>query len=98
MPFTEDLTVFLDEDVFASEMTWDGGNSASVIFDAEHILVNEGAEADTSTVAPTALAREADLSGLAQGDTVTIGGLNYKIVGIQPDGTGMTLLILHRTT
>lgn len=39
--------------------------------------------------------RTADVSTLAHGDSGTVVGVAYSIVGIQPDGTGMTVLLLE---
>ena len=43
---------------------------------------------------PTFLCAAADVSGIAHNDTITINAINYTIVGHQPDGTGLVLLIL----
>ena len=35
------------------------------------------------------------VSGVAQGDAVAIGGINYTVIRIEPDGIGMTRLVLQ---
>lgn len=46
---------------------------------------------------PTALARASDVAaaGVAFGGGITIDGVAYTVRGIEPDGTGMTQLILE---
>jgi hypothetical protein len=41
--------------------------------------------------------RSTDVPGAAQGDAVTVGATAYAVRGVQPDGTGMTLLLLERS-
>ena len=61
------------------------------IYDDRSVIV-----LDVEGIAPTLLCRTADLpGGLAQGATVTVGSASYKLCDIQPDGTGLTLLILE---
>ena len=35
------------------------------------------------------------VSGVAQGDAVAIGGINYTVIRIEPDGIGMMRLVLQ---
>jgi len=49
---------------------------------------------EVESTEPTLLARTADVSSLAHGDTLTISAVNYTVRGIQPDGTGMTQIML----
>ena len=44
---------------------------------------------------PHVLVSAAEVATAALGDPVTIGAANYAIVGIEPDGTGMTRLKLE---
>lgn len=50
------------------------------------------------TYAPTFLCRTADLTDVAHDAQLRIESVDYKVKGNQPDGTGMTLLILERQT
>lgn len=44
--------------------------------------------------APTLAVLDAAASGVVHGSTVVVRGKTLYVVGIQPDGTGMTVLIL----
>jgi hypothetical protein len=77
-----------------------GGSAALTgIFDAPYrsVGVNDVESADAR---PTFLCRSSDLPAGAEGgdvgDTLTIGAVTYRVIAHEPDGTGMTLLILGR--
>lgn len=87
--FAEDLSVFMDTDDFAVTATVDGSS-------VEGILGNEFVLVDfIESKKPTFDCATADVVGVAHGGTVTVGSDTYKVRGIQPDGTGMTKLILE---
>jgi hypothetical protein len=46
---------------------------------------------------PQAIVRTADVPNIAPGQTVVMQGTQYSVAEIQPDGTGMTTLILQKT-
>lgn len=97
MPFEEDLSLFLDVDEFASTAVATNINDDEVqfqvIFDNGTANQLDGYAAATS---PTALARTADVVNLRQGSPVVIGADTWAITDLQPDGTGLTLLILRK--
>ena len=87
-------TVFMNTDEFADTATFThGGAPSSVkgIFDNEFITA-QGVE----TLTPVFRCATTDVSTAVHGDTLVISGTTYYIIGIQPDGTGITLLILSR--
>lgn len=45
---------------------------------------------------PSALARSADVADLVQGSVVDIGAETWAVADMQPDGTGMTTLLLRK--
>lgn len=96
MPFAEDLAVFFDVDEFAWAATWSGAPAAPVagIFDAEYQLVALGTPG-IEGAAPVFLCAAAAVPGATHGQTLTIDGTVYTIRGVQPDGTGLVLLILQ---
>jgi hypothetical protein len=47
-------------------------------------------------VRPVFVCNEADVSSIAHGDALTIKTVSYKVAGVQPDGTGLTSLILEK--
>jgi len=91
MAFTEDHTAFLSENDFAVSATV-GGSSVSVIFD--HSYVNEHG---VSGEQPRVLCDDGDVSSVSVGDALTVNSTAYAVRAIEPDGTGMTILILEET-
>jgi hypothetical protein len=69
------------------------GTEITVIFDAAYQTASPmGVDIESSK--PMAMAKSTDVENEVHGNTITIRGTIYMIVGIQPDGTGMTNLIL----
>jgi len=68
-----------------------GGVNARAIFD------NAAADALglVAGTKPVLLLATASVASAVSGDAVTAGGASYTIAEIQPDGTGMTRLILE---
>ena len=65
----------------------------TAIFDNDFLAVDLD-ESEVESTEPTLLARTSDVSGLAHGDSLTISSTSYTVRGIQPDGTGMTQIML----
>jgi hypothetical protein len=97
-------SAFLNTDEFADEAIWIKVTSEgppvvcelktiSGIFDEAFNAVDINGQAIEGSV-PTFLASSAAVDGIADGDTITIDGQVWNVIGRQPDGTGMTLLIL----
>ena len=63
-----------------------------VIFDNGYNAVLTG-RADATQ--PTAMVRSSDVVDLVQGCEIIIGGSTWSVADAQPDGTGMTLLVLR---
>ena len=90
MSFVEDFTVFFAD--FGVQATHTGG-AVTVIFDRAHIEAMGG---EVSGTGPIALAVTADVASFTPNATsITIGGIAYTVRDIQPDGTGMSLLVLE---
>ena len=89
--FTEDLTDFLDPDDFAVQAVYLGQN-VNGILDREFVMV-----LDMEAEHPTFTCRAADVSNAAHGDAITVNSTAYTVVGLQPDGTGITKLILQES-
>jgi hypothetical protein len=64
-----------------------------VIFDNGYAAALGGLADGTQ---PTALCRSADVADLVQGCAFTVGGADWLVTDLQPDGTGMTLLSLRK--
>lgn len=102
MAFTEDLDLFLETDDFASVLTLFPGEAGEVaingIFDREYFAAEVGSEVDVVSAQPMIRCRDVDVSAVVQGSGVKVGSVDYHVVDIQPDGTGITDLILHEGT
>ena len=74
-----------------------GGPSVdiTVLFDHEYLNVDATGGVVVESVHPTVLARTSDVPNAAHGESLVIGPEVYYIVGVQPDGQGMTQLILE---
>lgn len=67
------------------------GRSVAVIFDEQYIDAG-GVESSE----PAATCQSADLEGVEQDDDMQVNGRTFRIIGVQPDGTGVTVLRLAR--
>ena len=87
---TDDLAVFFAD--FAVDAVYKGVG-IKVIFDNPYFerTVFGGAVESSQ---PKAWVKDSDITGAAHGDTITINSAAYTIIEIQPDGTGITTLIL----
>lgn len=92
--FAEDLSPFLNVAEFSVPATLPGGQVVPVIFENPH---GDGLAGFMESSQPTALGASAQLASLDHGSVVSIGGASWAVVGVQPDGTGMTRLVLERT-
>lgn len=96
MPFTENLDEFLDTtDGFADACTVGGSTLWGVFTQANSDALG------VDGTRPTLLVKDASVSALsiAYGTSITITRLSQAFVvrSLQPDGTGMTLLILEES-
>lgn len=89
MAFTEDLDAFLSTDDFAVTATL-GASTFSVIFDRAHLE-----SLGISTTQPVLVAKTSDVSSATRGTSITVNGTAYTVMDNQPDGTGMSTLILE---
>lgn len=95
MPFTEDLDVFFAD--FGVTATPTVGAAITVIFDRAY-LASLGVE----STGPVCVAQTADCTALEHGSVLAVTGTpggtgdgNYTITGIEPDGTGISVLQLR---
>jgi hypothetical protein len=66
------------------------GLAVSGIFDRQYVEYT-----DIAGNHPTFLCPSEQVSNIELGDEITINQKSYTIAAIQPDGTGLTLLVLH---
>jgi hypothetical protein len=97
-----DRLAFLNSDEFGVDASYTplaGGGPTAIkaIFDAAAQALEIGLEVAIQSTAPQVWVRTSDLaSGGRQGDTFVIDGTTYKAVDVQPDGTGMTRVMLEK--
>jgi hypothetical protein len=88
----ENLDTFLDLDHFAVTATLNGV-AVKVIFDNTFAAFELGAEGRSIT----AFGKSSDLINCSHGDGIEVNGIDYVVVGVQPQGDGaFTLLILKQ--
>lgn len=88
----EDLTVFLGD--FAETVTLTSGRTFKAVVDATFVGVGDGvAEVESSAI--SIIAKTADTKGVEFGIVVDLDDVSYVVRGIEPDGTGMTVLRLE---
>lgn len=90
MAFVEDLSVFFDTDEFAEAVNYNG-REITGIFDNAYF---EGQNMQGSQ--PVFSCATADVAAARHGDMLVRAGATYKVVGVEPDGTGMSLLRLEK--
>ena len=89
-----DRLSFLDVDEFGVSATYDGATAIIGIFDNDFLQVL-GGEIGVESSGPQFLCRTADVSSVVHGKTLLIGSTTYTVKGVEPDGTGMTTLMLQ---
>jgi len=93
----QDLLNFFDTDTHgtSASVTIDSTTtSISVILNKEYFAI-AGESVDVDGTQPVVTCRSTDVTGIDTSDTIVIDAETYNIVNIQPDGTGMTVLILQ---
>jgi hypothetical protein len=94
-----DRAIFLSANDFGQSATFTHSTTTTTIygiFDNEYVEVDLGGQVNFASVQPKFLVRTADVSTAVEDDTIVTGGVTYKIKVVQPDGTGMTTLILEK--
>lgn len=69
--------------------------TATGIFDRRHMVIESGGDVPFSGMVSTLSVRVADISGVARLDRVTVPAGVFLITDMQPDGQGMTVLVLE---
>lgn len=91
MAFVEDLTQFFKD--FGVPATLVGAPlPITVIFDRAYVAALSSLVESTG---PCCLAMDDDLAGVTHGTSMTIKSVAYKVAGIEPDGTGLSILHLR---
>jgi len=91
---------FGDVGVYRPVATATDSDPIDGILNDPYLAVLTGGDVATSDSQPTFLLRSADLPAQARGgdggDTLVVNTVTYRVVELQPDGAGMTLLTLGR--
>jgi hypothetical protein len=88
----EDLSAFFSTSDFAVAATYNGAATVNGIFDRAYLEpLGNGVEGS----APVFTCAAADIPASTQGDTLVIASATYKVVGVEPDGTGIVVLRLE---
>ena len=94
MGMFDDVDIFFSDDAVAAQI---GGVEVEALFDEPTKIVDMFTGSVVST-APSATIRasDADSTGAAYGEIVTIGATDYSIIEMQPAGPGMVKLSLTK--
>jgi hypothetical protein len=92
MALADNISVFFTD--FAVEASYNGA-SILVLFDAAFKLVNAFTGGIESS-SPQAVCKDTDIVGMQHGDQLVIRDVVYYVTGIEPDGTGITVLTLSK--
>lgn len=92
--FGADLDAYFDTADFAEEASYNGA-SIPVIFDDSYKLLN-ALTGGIESSGPQATCKDTDMAGVQHGDQIVIRDTTYYVTGIEPDGTGITVLTLSK--
>jgi hypothetical protein len=93
MAFAENLQPFFDTSGFGVAATYNGTTTVNGMLDLAY-MEPLGNMAEAS--APVFTCAEADVAAVKHGDTLAVASRTYKVVGVEPDGTGVVVLRLQR--
>ena len=89
--FEEDLSVFFDPDATGDQLIHQRlGRIFNGVLDRDYIESN-----DISGFAPVITCATADSEGFERGDVIERGAERYRYIYAEPDGTGVSRLILE---
>ena|SRR4030067_1899703 len=92
-----DLDIFFSDD-FTQDATYtpQGGQASTIkiIFDNAFKVIDISTGIESAL--PAATCKTSDVASVKHNDTLVINSITYYVSGIQPDGTGITKLILSK--
>lgn len=91
--FAEDMAIYFDPQAgFATPVSFDGGQPINCLYDNAYLDVQGAAATTPVLTVPTAL-----VGAVVQGSTALVDGATlYRVVSIEPDGTGITSIQLRK--
>lgn len=93
--FTEDLSAFMNVAEFATTVTL-AGVPVSAIFDSAYALGSVG-EYGMASSQPMLTLATADVPAAPIGQAVVVNGVNYLVTAHEPDGLGISRLLMGKT-
>jgi hypothetical protein len=99
-----DLPAFPVDEFFTEDLCHEAIFKVAGSGDGEFILVHffrEGSTIEMGNIAlqnttPVAICKATDVAGATTSSTLTIGGDDWKVIKIEPDGTGLVTLYLTK--
>lgn len=95
--FVEDFTPFLDTTAGFAQLATVGGVEVAVIFDNGYALGNVGMLGMAGSQ-PSITLKTADVPTNPVGSAVTVNATAYLVAAHEPDGTGLSRLLLESAT
>lgn len=89
--FAENLDAYFDVTAGFAEWVTLNGNAVPAIVDLDYLDVMT-----MEATGPAITLPSAQCAGVVHGAPVVMRGVNYKVVEPKPDGTGITVLRLHK--
>tara|TARA_R100000808_G_C2136721_1_gene144964 strand:- start:60 stop:362 length:303 start_codon:yes stop_codon:yes gene_type:complete len=93
----QDLLNYFDTDAHgvSASISINGSSSTiKVIINKDYFAI-AGESVDIDGTQPIVTCRSSDVTNVDTADTITIDSVTYNIINVQPDGTGITTLILQ---
>ena len=90
--FTEDLSAMFDDVYGFAVSAVYKGVTIKLIYDDAYFLV-PGEDVGIDSTKPAAICQATDVSGVKQGDSITVDGINYTVNSPKPDGPGQTIVL-----
>ncbi len=94
--FEKDMDIFLNTDEFAQPVTYQG-REIPAVFDDEFEQRAFGGTVNIETTLRQIFCKTEDVPHIKRDEIIIIDQVRFSVVGIHPDGTGATTLILQRT-
>jgi hypothetical protein len=98
MAFKEDFSAFFNADGFGDDFIYTPKVGAAIsavgIFDDAY-YAEQGGEVAVAGSQPRIQYESAKIPDPVYGESITVKGKDYKIIEIQPDGTGTTTILLE---
>ena len=73
-----------------------GSASAITVIFRNEFYLEDGGTVGVETTQPVITVETSKVPGIAHGDVIGISGINYKVIGIRPDGTGISEIALEK--